>query len=144
MFTKLLKPVVALLCRLGLRLIVYLDDIILFTQTPNRILQDRDTTLWLLQQLGFVINWKKSVLIPAQSMEYLGFVINYLELTLALPGGKNAKTDSVLQAAPSEQGFFCQRDSQSGGKTDLINAGNSPSTATLQTLTNVTDKESGR
>ena len=61
MFTKLLKPVVALLCRLGLRLIVYLDDIILFTQTPNRILQDRDTTLWLLQQLGFVINWKKSV-----------------------------------------------------------------------------------
>ena len=44
-----------------LRLIVYLDNIILFNQTPDGILQDRDTTLWLLQQLGFVINWKKSV-----------------------------------------------------------------------------------
>ena len=44
--------------------------------------------LWLLQQLGFVINWKKSVLIPAQTMEYLGFLINSLEITLALPEEK--------------------------------------------------------
>ena len=80
LFTKLLKPVVALLRRLGLRLIVYLDDIIVFNQTQEGILRDRDSTLWLLQHLGFVINWEKSVLDPSHCMEYLGFVINSLEM----------------------------------------------------------------
>ena len=81
-FTKLLKPVVALLRRLGLRMIVYLDDIIVFNQTREGILRDRDSTLWLLQHLGFLINWKKSVLDPSHCMEYLGFVINSLEMNL--------------------------------------------------------------
>ena len=84
LFTKLLKPVVALLRRLGLRLIIYLDDIIVFNQTQEGILRDKDSTLWLLQHLGFVINWKKSVLHPARCMEYLGFVINSLEMKLFL------------------------------------------------------------
>ena len=87
-FTKLLKPVVALLRRLGLRIIVYLDDIIVFNQTREKILRDRDSTLWLLQNLGFVINWKKSVLDPSHCMEYLGFVINSLEMNLSLPKEK--------------------------------------------------------
>ena len=65
LFTKLLKPVVALLRRLGLRMIIYLDDIITFNKTLDGILRGRDSTLWLLQNLGFVINWKKSVLLPA-------------------------------------------------------------------------------
>ena len=87
-FTKLLKPVVALLRRLGLRMIVYLDDIIVFNQTREGILRDRDSTLWLLQNLGFVINWKKSVLDPSHCMEYLGFVINSMEMNLSLPKEK--------------------------------------------------------
>ena len=34
------------------------------------------------------LNWKKSVLHPAQSMEYLGFVISSIEMKLFLPPGK--------------------------------------------------------
>ena len=45
-------------------------------------------TLWLLQNLGFVINWKKSVLDPSHCMEYLGFVINSMEMNLSLPKEK--------------------------------------------------------
>ena len=61
LFTKLLKLVVALLRRLGLRLIIYLDDIIIvFNQSQEGIVRDRDSTLWLLQRLGFVVNWKKN------------------------------------------------------------------------------------
>lgn len=52
LFTKLLKPVVALLRRLGLRLIIYLDNIIVSNQTQEGIVRDRDSTLWLLQHLG--------------------------------------------------------------------------------------------
>ncbi|CAB3993566.1 reverse transcriptase [Paramuricea clavata] len=88
LFTKLLKPVVSLLRRLGLRMIIYLDDIIVLNQTQEGILRDRDSVLWLLQNLGFVINWEKSVLQPSHTMEYLGFVINSLELKLSLPETK--------------------------------------------------------
>ena len=85
LFTKLLKPV-ALLRRLGLRLIIYLDNIIVFNQTQEGIVRDRDSTLWLLQHLGST--GKKSGLHPAQSMEYLGFVISSIEIKLFLPPGK--------------------------------------------------------
>ena len=69
-------------------MIVYLDDIIVFNQTREGMLRDRDSTLWLLQNLGFVINWKKSVLDPSHCMEYLGFVINSMEMNLSLPREK--------------------------------------------------------
>ena len=106
LFTKLLKPVVALLRRLGLRLIIYLDDIIVFNQTQEGIVRDRDSTLWLLQHLGFVINWKKSVLHPAQSMEYLGFVISSIEMKFFLPPGKMSQLvqdckDLILEKSAS-------------------------------------------
>lgn len=78
----------ALLRRLGLRMIVSLDDIIVFNQTWEGILQDRDSTLWLLQHLGFVINWTKSVLDPSHCMEYLGLVIDSLDMNLSLPKEK--------------------------------------------------------
>ena len=54
-------------------------------------MRDRNTTLWLLQMLGFVINWEKSVLDPSQEMEYLGFVIDSPHLSLSLPASKVAK-----------------------------------------------------
>ena len=41
-FTKLLKPVVALLRRLGLTLIIHLDGIIVFNQTQEGILRDKE------------------------------------------------------------------------------------------------------
>ena len=106
LFTKLLKPVVALLRKLGLRLIIYLDNIIVFNQTQGGILRDRDSTLWLLQHLGFVINWKKPVLHPARCMEYLGFVINSLEIKLFLPTEKMSQLlqdckDLILEKSAS-------------------------------------------
>ena len=41
--------------------------------------------LFLLDRLGFVVNQKKSMLIPSQKIEYLGFIINTGRLTLSLP-----------------------------------------------------------
>ena len=69
-------------------------------------MRDRDSTLWLLQHLGFVINWKKSVLHPAQSMEYLGFVISSIEMKLFLPPGKMSQVvqdckDLILERSAS-------------------------------------------
>ena len=59
--TKLLKPVIAFLRRIGVRIIIYLDDMILLNQSSQLILRDLTSLRWLLENLGFLINWKKSV-----------------------------------------------------------------------------------
>jgi len=73
-FTKILKPVVGFLRRIGIRMLIYLDDVLLLNQSRETLSRDRNrnTTLWLLQSLGFMINWQKSMLTGSQTIEYLG------------------------------------------------------------------------
>ncbi len=87
-FTKLMKPVVALLRRSGIRLIIYLDDILFMNQTPTGLRRDISTALHLLENLGFVVNLPKSHLNPTQTLEFLGFLVNTQDMTLVLPQGK--------------------------------------------------------
>jgi hypothetical protein len=57
-------------------------------QDKARLLQDRDTVLWVFQLLGLVINWKKSSLVPQQIIEFLGFQVDSRRMTLTLPEDK--------------------------------------------------------
>ena len=50
------------------QILIYLDNI---SQSIERLLVARDTIIFLLQHLGFVINFKKSVMEPVQTTEYL-------------------------------------------------------------------------
>ena len=96
-FTKLMKPVVGLLRQLGIRLIVYLDDMLIMAQSRDIALQHASTALDLLQGLGFMINYLKSVLVPSTRMEFLGFVVDSLTLSLALPRDKIRKVRKECQ-----------------------------------------------
>ena len=75
-FTKLLKPVIAFLQRIEVRLIAYLDDMILLNQSRDMLIRDLVSLKWLLENLGFLINAKKSVYVPTQEIQFLGFQIN--------------------------------------------------------------------
>ena len=44
----------------------------------------RDTVIYLLQNLGFTINIKKSILHPCQEIEFLGMEIDSIKMTLSL------------------------------------------------------------
>ena len=70
MFTKLLKPVIAILRRVGARLIMYLDDMLLM----ERAVKEAKQSLATVTALGFIINWKKSIVQPTQEIEFLGFL----------------------------------------------------------------------
>ena len=63
-FTKLMKVPVALLRRLKVRLIIYPDNILMMAPSKEELEIGRDTLVFLLKHLGFVINLKKSVLCP--------------------------------------------------------------------------------
>ena len=95
-FTKLMKPVVAILRKLGFRLILYLDDMLVMAQTQEEIKKGLTTALILLTALGFVVNMKKSVIHPTQEIEFLGFVLNTRSMSISLP---QQKLKSLRQAA---------------------------------------------
>ena len=90
-FTKLMKPVVAILRQRGIRLIIYLDDILVMAESKSLVVHHAASTLNLLESLGFVINYRKCQLTPVQEIEFLGFVINSVTLSLKLPGEKLRK-----------------------------------------------------
>ena len=60
-FTKVMKPLVAYLRSLGIRLLIYLDDMLILAQTREELLKWRSIVLDLLENLGFLINYQKSV-----------------------------------------------------------------------------------
>ena len=74
-FTELLKPVVAWLRANGIRMIVYLDDFIFSNENRDALIAELKLAPDLLENLGFIINWVKSVTTPSQAMEFLGFFL---------------------------------------------------------------------
>ena len=90
-FTKLLKPVFSHLRELGYVSVIYVDDSLLYGDTFVECLENVKVTLECLQDLGFIIHSKKSVLLPTQIIEFLGFIINTKEMTLTLTSKKKEK-----------------------------------------------------
>ena len=86
-----------ILRRINIRIIFYLDDIVLIGHSLEEIVMSRDTVMFLLQDLGFIINWKKSVLAPVQEIEFLGLTINSVSLGLSLNKTKTQKVVSERQ-----------------------------------------------
>jgi hypothetical protein len=76
-FTKTLKPVIALLREIGVRLIAYIDDILVLAESKELASSHAEALVYLLQCLGFRVNQKKSVLEPAQAMEFLGLTYRW-------------------------------------------------------------------
>ena len=62
----------------------------------------RDTVIYLLEALGFVINWAKSVLEPAKVMEFLGIVIDSVAMTMLLTEEKITKQTNSCQKVLTE------------------------------------------
>ena len=69
-FNKLLNIPVSLLRRINIRIFVYLNDALLMRWSLQEIMKARDTYIFLLQNVGFVINLKKLILQPVKQLEF--------------------------------------------------------------------------
>ncbi|XP_078539321.1 uncharacterized protein LOC144824100 [Lissotriton helveticus] len=96
-FTKVLKPVVERLRTEGIRLIIYLDDMLLLNQCPQKLLVHLQRAVNLLESLGFIVNQAKSDLLPSRKMQFLGFLIDSVEATVSLPSRKLSKIRHELR-----------------------------------------------
>lgn len=84
-FTKLMKPVFAALRGKGYSITSFIDDTLICNKSKTGCITCVTDTIALLQRLGFCINVEKSVLMPTQSIEYLGNIIDTKSMTISLP-----------------------------------------------------------
>ena len=74
-FTRVMASVSAMLHRLGIRMLQYLDDWLVLASSREEVIRARDNVLPLCSQLGIAVNLEKSCLIPAQTAMYLRMVL---------------------------------------------------------------------
>ena len=83
-FTKIMKPVYALLRLKGHISFGYIDDSYLQDDSFGGCKTNAEDTINLFESLGFVLHQTKPVTTPAQKLILLGFVLNSENMTVSL------------------------------------------------------------
>ena len=96
-FTKLLRPVISLLRQQGVKLHVYLDDWLIRADTLEQAQLHAQTTIKVLQFLGWIINFEKSDLTPSQDFQFIWMQFNTRRFTVAPLPKMRVKVQSVHQ-----------------------------------------------
>ena len=108
-------------------------------RTLQEILTARKTLIFLLQHLGFVINLKKSVLLPLKQIEFPGLKIVTEKMTLALSEKKNAACVSTMSGVFHVTKTFSLKSRKANWSVVI----NFTSTNTASTETNISFTEKG-
>lgn len=102
-FTKLVRPVMAFLRSFGLRLLIFIDDILVMGESYQSTACDVQDVLTLLTWLGFVISTKEQVkLVPGQRQVWCGALICSLTMRFMLPQSKVGKLQRTCRQAISK------------------------------------------
>lgn len=83
-FSRLMKPLVARLRAEGIRLVIYLDDILIMAESEELCRQHTRRVVLTLTQFGWIINWKKSETTPSRVRTYLGVSIDSTRMAASL------------------------------------------------------------
>lgn len=84
-FTKTLRPVVAKLRELGIRLVIYLDDMLVIAKTSKEAEIHTSIVIYTLENL---VHPEKSLTQPTRRLEFLGMIIDSVTMECQLPGQK--------------------------------------------------------
>jgi hypothetical protein len=122
-FTNLLRTPIALLRRMCIRLIVYMDDILIMNQSYQGVQSDLQTVVAMMEGLGFLINKAKSELNPEQTIELLGYMVDSIEMSLSLPKGEIMKIKQCCLDMLSDQSVTVRKLTQLIGKLTATNQG---------------------
>ena len=96
-FTKVLKPIFCTLRRQGHQSVIYIDDTYLQGSSVEACNKNVKDTVELLARMGFVINPEKSLFHASQTIEFLGFILNSIDMTITLSETKAAKIKDTIQ-----------------------------------------------
>lgn len=98
LFTKLLKPVFSCLRFKGYTITSFIDDTLMCSPSVEDCVACLKDTVEILQNVGFCINAKKSVMVPTKRIEYLGNIIDSEAMTVTLP---ERRLDKIVKSCSS-------------------------------------------
>ncbi|XP_015753301.1 PREDICTED: uncharacterized protein LOC107333058 [Acropora digitifera] len=75
----------------------HIGDSLLIAQTHNDCANNILNTVDLFTKLGFIVHPEKSILKPTQEIEFLGFIISSLTMTVRLSASKSTKVQKACQ-----------------------------------------------
>ena len=102
-FTRCVKAAVSVLMRRGMRLLWYLDDLLLIAGSPEAAMHQTSVLITFLEHLGLVVNYKKSTLWPARQIVYLGIQLDTVSMRATLSVERWDKLITLLaQFAPGK------------------------------------------
>ena len=87
-FTKLLKPIYSFLRKQGFHNTAYIDDSFLQGTSREECQANVEATVKALRSAGFIIHPEKSVFQPTQEIQYIGFILNFRDMTVRITSEK--------------------------------------------------------
>ena len=97
-FTKIMKIPICQLREKGINLAAYIDDIIIFADSYDSCLADTFCTIKLLESLGYMVNYSKSVITPTQRIEHLGLIIDTVSMKVKVNSDKCSNIISLCSS----------------------------------------------
>ena len=98
-FTKALKPPLSNIRKQGVIVAGYFDGLITLAITNGVCIQNISKITSSLDSLGFVIHPEKSTFLPFQEIEFLGFLINSVTMTVFLTHTKKEAIKEMCSPA---------------------------------------------
>ena len=102
-FTLITKPIAAYLHRLGHFNCFYLDDTLLVSNTREECIKNVLDTANIFHELGFKVHPKKSSFEPSTRIEFLGFVIDSVSMTIELTEKRKNKLIKACELVASNE-----------------------------------------
>ena len=94
-FTKLLKPVLAHLRKMGMIVSCYIDDCIFIAPSFDELKSNIHYAVSFFDKLGLTVHVSKSSLVPSKEVEYLGCILNSENMTVRLADRKKDKIKNI-------------------------------------------------
>jgi len=96
-FNKVTKSVSSYLRQQGILTLVYLDDFVFIFDSMEDAIYGRSVILQLFKDLGLTIHTEKSILVPAQVVEFLGFQFSSVDMSIKIPQQKLVVLQNQIQ-----------------------------------------------
>ncbi|XP_059892735.1 uncharacterized protein LOC132446441 [Gadus macrocephalus] len=94
-FSKCVETALEPLRRQGKRILFYLDDLLILSNSEETARRDTMLVINHLSFLGFAINWEKSSTLPSRQTVYLGLCLDSATMTVML---SPPRRDAILSA----------------------------------------------
>ena len=78
-FTRVVKVIAEYFRKQGVFVFIYLDDWLLTAPSPKALQTQMASIIDMVQSLGFIINYRKSALHPAQDVQFLGSRLDFIK-----------------------------------------------------------------